>query len=227
MRARARARPCVARWTGGEPPGYRAASDDTGAGSTDGSGTATSDVSTSDASTSGMTTSDVATSDVATDVSGSDGSSTGGACVPMTPCFTGSPDMMDVGLCHGGQSTCTPEGEFVACEGEVVPHLDPCDTPEDEDCNGSLEDCSECIPATVKKCYTGPDGTEGLGICVGGTKQCTDMGMFGPCMREVKPIPEEICGNMSQASPHKTPRDARREACWLSISSNRAMSAAS
>ena len=53
---------------------------------------------------------------------------TGAVCMAMTPCYTGSPGTQDVGTCRGGLTSCTPLGEFDACEGEVVPGLDPCAT---------------------------------------------------------------------------------------------------
>lgn len=126
----------------------------------------------------------------------SDGGTTGAVCVAMTPCYSGRPGSQDLGPCRGGLSTCTPLGELEACEGEVVPQLDPCDTPEDEDCNGSVLGCAECLPGAVEACYSGPPGTEGVGVCISGKTTCTDKGALGPCEGEVTPMLQEICGNM-------------------------------
>ena len=118
----------------------------------------------------------------------------GAACVAMMPCYTGDPGTQDVGPCHGGLTVCTPLGELDECAGEVVPGLDPCATAEDEDCNGSVRGCAECEPGAAKACYSGPPGTEGLGVCIAGTTTCSAQGTFGPCVGEVTPA-QETCGN--------------------------------
>ena len=51
---------------------------------------------------------------------------------------------------------------------------------------------SPCTPGTKRDCYTGPSGTSGKGICVGGTQTCNDDGLgFGECVGEVVPRPED------------------------------------
>ena len=72
------------------------------------------------------------------------------------------------------------------------------------DCNNNLSDGCEsnasdgscaCQPGTTQPCYTGPTGTEGEGLCVGGTQTCNGSGTgWGPCVGEVVPA-MEICGN--------------------------------
>lgn len=50
-----------------------------------------------------------------------------------------------------------------------------------------------CEPGTVTSCYTGPQGTAGVGLCVAGTQTCLPDGTaFGPCEGEVVPT-TEIC----------------------------------
>jgi len=50
-----------------------------------------------------------------------------------------------------------------------------------------------CAPAETKPCnYTGPDGTENVGICKAGTQTCTaDGSEFGACVGEVVPGAED------------------------------------
>ncbi len=49
-------------------------------------------------------------------------------------------------------------------------------------------------PVQVQPCYTGPSGTEGVGVCHGGTQTCAG-GVFGPCEGEVLPSPE-VCDGL-------------------------------
>jgi cysteine-rich repeat protein len=50
-----------------------------------------------------------------------------------------------------------------------------------------------CIPGTATPCYTGPAGTEGIGICQAGAQTCADDGLgYGPCNNEQLPQ-TEVC----------------------------------
>jgi hypothetical protein len=51
-----------------------------------------------------------------------------------------------------------------------------------------------CDPGATAACYTGPAGTEGVSICHGGTRRCTDTGYWGTCEGEVTPT-VDVCGN--------------------------------
>ena len=49
-----------------------------------------------------------------------------------------------------------------------------------------------CEPGTFLDFYTGPNGTEGVGVCVGGTAECSVDGTgYGPCEGEVTPGKED------------------------------------
>ncbi len=52
----------------------------------------------------------------------------------------------------------------------------------------------ECTVGETRDCYTGADGTEGVGTCHGGTQECGNPGYWGPCNGEVRPG-AEICPN--------------------------------
>lgn len=53
-----------------------------------------------------------------------------------------------------------------------------------------------CVPNSVVDCYTGPAGSEGVGLCVGGKATCNEQGTaLGPCMGEVLPSAEN-CSTM-------------------------------
>ncbi len=51
----------------------------------------------------------------------------------------------------------------------------------------------ECTFGESEPCYSGPPGTEGVGICRAGERHCLEDGTWGPCWGEVLPMDEEIC----------------------------------
>lgn len=75
------------------------------------------------------------------------GGSGGVACVPgeMIACYSGPASTQGVGDCHGGQSTCNADGSgYGPCMGEVIPTLENCQTPADENCNAApIDGCGE------------------------------------------------------------------------------------
>jgi hypothetical protein len=49
-----------------------------------------------------------------------------------------------------------------------------------------------CTPGATESCYSGPDGTVDVGLCVAGVRTCNDDGTdFGPCEGEVTPVVED------------------------------------
>lgn len=66
------------------------------------------------------------------------------ACTPgsQQSCYDGPAATAGVGPCMAGQRACLSDGSgFGPCLGQVLPALDLCITPEDEDCNGSQASC--------------------------------------------------------------------------------------
>lgn len=68
-----------------------------------------------------------------------------------------------------------------------------------------------CTPNSTRPCYSGPEGTEGLGTCVGGTQTCLDSGTeYGACEGELLPGEElptagdENCNGFESAAVHWT-----------------------
>ncbi len=103
-------------------------------------------------------------------------------------CYEGAAGTEGVGACVGGARLCI-DGGFGACEGQVLPGEDICDGL-DNDCNGAADDGAACVcvPGETQPCYGGPDGTEGVGVCSGGTQTCLpDASGFGPCEGAVLP----------------------------------------
>lgn len=53
-----------------------------------------------------------------------------------------------------------------------------------------------CTPNEVQACYEGPEGTLGIGTCVGGNKTCAEDGSaFGPCEGQILPATEACVTN--------------------------------
>jgi hypothetical protein len=91
--------------------------------------------------------------------------------------------------------TCDALGAgFGPCVGEVLPAPETCLTAIDDDCNGQANEggagCT-CVPTSTTSCYSGPPGTQGVGICAAGTHTCNAQGTaYGACVGEVLPQTE-------------------------------------
>ncbi len=118
-------------------------------------------------------------------------------CTPLSTesCYTGPAGTQGVGACKAGTKTCAEDGSgFGACIGQVLPAPETCNTPDDDDCDGKVNEEGAgcvCLPGTTQSCYSGPAGTAGVGACKAGTRTCNAQGTaFGPCMGEVLPATE-------------------------------------
>ncbi len=100
-------------------------------------------------------------------------------------CYTGSAATRGVGICSDGIQACTG-GAYGVCAGQVLPTVETCDG-RDEDCDGVVDN------GVTTSCYSGPGGTEGVGICHGGSRSCS-AGSFGACTGEVVPSSETCDG---------------------------------
>ena len=72
-----------------------------------------------------------------------------------------------------------------------------------------------CTPGDVVPCaYSGPPGTEGVGVCRAGQATCApDGATFGPCAGEVLPTAES-CGDGADRDCDGDPADCAIEALW-------------
>lgn len=117
-------------------------------------------------------------------------------CSPgaYAPCaYSGPPGTEGVGQCQASLKRCNTTGTaWSACQGEVLPSAEDCQTPFDDDCNGAVNEGIDCIcPDHGSPCYAGPPATEGVGICHGGTVDCD---MFGNVLCVGQQLPEaEMC----------------------------------
>jgi hypothetical protein len=120
-------------------------------------------------------------------------------CVPgdVSPCYSGPPGTENVGVCKPGVRVCEADGKtYSQCSFEVVPKPETCMTPQDEDCDGQVNEEGAgcvCLPNSIMSCYSGPSGTLGVGPCKAGTRQCNAQGTWsGPCIGETVPV-DETC----------------------------------
>ncbi len=123
-------------------------------------------------------------------------------CTPgeQEECYEGPAGTAGVGVCKSGLLTCSADGlSWSSCEGQILPMVETCVTPEDEDCDGTSNVVGGvgcvCQPGDEQSCYSGPPATLGIGLCVAGTRLCNAQGTdFGPCDGEVLPLPD-ACGD--------------------------------
>ncbi|HEY8039217.1 MAG TPA: hypothetical protein VIF15_05455 [Polyangiaceae bacterium] len=127
-------------------------------------------------------------------------------------CYTGPPATRNVGLCKDGTQTCVSSNEFATwgpCTGSVGPAPEVCDGTVDRNCNGktgcndptctSTPLCnSGCTDGQTRACYTGPSGTENVGVCKDGQQVCAN-GQWGPCNGQVLPQPQNCCDAIDHA----------------------------
>lgn len=115
-----------------------------------------------------------------------------------TSCYDGPIGTSGVGPCAPGTKTCSADGEWGPCEGQVLPGTETCDLEKlNEDCDSEVNESGAfcvCTPSQSGSCYTGPSGTEGVGICHAGSRQCDEFGRaWGPCTGEQTPHVQEDC----------------------------------
>ncbi len=125
-------------------------------------------------------------------------------CAPGTSeaCYAGEPRLAGVGACARGTRSCEGGGEFgtwSACTGSVLPRDEICGDGVDQDCSGTPDDGPRCACEldAVRACYSGPEATQDVGICLGGTQLCERVEgtlRWGDCLDQVLPR-AEVCGN--------------------------------
>ncbi|APR77127.1 Hypothetical protein A7982_02474 [Minicystis rosea] len=109
--------------------------------------------------------------------------------------YTGPAGTKGVGICKAGVRTCAEDGlSWGACSAPVLPMTEEnCSTPEDDNCDGQVNEAAAgcCEPGAMLSCYSGPEGTKGVGLCKAGVAACGKDGKtHDACVDDVKPAPE-------------------------------------
>ncbi len=103
-----------------------------------------------------------------------------------------------------GGSACTPETEI-------------CDML-DNDCDGQVDNVANlpggcvCNDGAQQACYTGPDGTSGVGACVQGTQDCAN-GTWGECVGQI--VPQAEACNLVDDDCNGAPDDMGMSSCGV------------
>ncbi len=108
-------------------------------------------------------------------------------CYPASsePCYAGPESTINRGICKEGQKTCSGEGFWLGCEGEILPATQELCNGIDDDCNGITDDGYK---ASGTKCWLGE------GQCRSeGTYACRDDGKESLCSAPVIPPGQEVC----------------------------------
>jgi hypothetical protein len=99
-------------------------------------------------------------------------------------------DTGELGVCARGISSCIGGG--LICLELFGEEPEACDG-FDNDCDGDIDE-DEFGEALSRACYDGPDGTEGVGSCEGGTQTCR-FGDYGGCVGQIIPV-SEVCDTL-------------------------------
>jgi len=107
--------------------------------------------------------------------------------VDNDPIDVGAACGLSIGECIPGMTICD-NGQLV-CDGDVPPSSELCD--------GLDNDCDGVTDGMTQPCYTGPAGTEGVGVCRAGSEACdatpgSGVASWADCIGEVVPS-GEIC----------------------------------
>jgi cysteine-rich repeat protein len=121
-------------------------------------------------------------------------------CVPV--CGDGirwNPEQCDDGN-QNNNDQCLNNCQSNICGDNVVrTGVEECDDGNRVGGDGCDSNCriQACIDGETRSCYTGPSGTEGVGICRAGTQVCSN-GNFGVCSNQVQPGTEDCGDNIDQ-----------------------------
>jgi hypothetical protein len=117
-------------------------------------------------------------------------------------CYEGPSATRGVGACLDGTQTCVASGggsAWGSCTGGTLPVTETCNG-RDDNCNGTTDEGCSCTPRTSRSCYTGPTGTDGVGICRAGSQTCDlspdgSSSSWGACSGPVLPG-AELCNGV-------------------------------
>ena len=119
------------------------------------------------------------------------------------PCYDGPAGTEGIGICAPGAQTCVagPGGVGTAwdvCDGSITPSATESCNGRDDTCDGAIDEGCGCTEGVSRSCYTGPGGTEGVGLCRAGTQYCVDDGgsaSWGACVDPILPV-TDVCNGI-------------------------------
>lgn len=125
------------------------------------------------------------------------------AAALLSACPGGEGDAFSASFDEGADTANTLDGADEAGDTDSEDTGDPpcqadadcADHPNGPVCDEALGECfPECEPGDLGECYEGPPGTLGVGACAAGSRTCSPLGDWGPCVGATEPS-SEICGN--------------------------------
>jgi hypothetical protein len=98
-----------------------------------------------------------------------------------------------LGECQVTVDNCIDGQEQTCVPGDPIDEI--CGDGLDNDCDGEVDEGCECAPEDTQACYSGPTGTEGVGVCEAGTQTCSSEGQWGACVGDTGPS-TEVCDGL-------------------------------
>ncbi len=121
-------------------------------------------------------------------------------CTPgtSTACYSGLSGTAGIGICQSGTQICNAQGNgYGSCTGQVLPTTEMCNGL-DDDCDGFTDEhTTNPNNPLAQSCYTGPVGTQGVGVCSTGLQTCVT-GAWSACVGEVLPSLEICTGGLDE-----------------------------
>jgi hypothetical protein len=116
-------------------------------------------------------------------------------------CYSGPTGTRGIGACAAGQQTCAAGAGGVGsswgdCTGERLPSAERCDDA-DNNCDGAVDEVCACRRGEMRRCFNGPMGTDGVGVCRPGSQACAVVdgaASWGPCTGATLPGMERCDG---------------------------------